>query len=685
MREFKAKLGYFMKGATVFETGVNFSIFSKNAFRVTLEIFEKASDDEPIYIYDLNPSFNKIGDTWYVFIEGVKEGDYYTWRVDGPYKPKEGHIFDYNLHLLDPYAKAITPAYFKESFKKCLIVNSSKFLNLEEDIRPCRDFKDTIIYEMHIKLFTMNKNSLVIERGTYLGILEKIDYLKELGITAVELLPVFSYEPDDLDRKNPLTGENLRDVWGYNPIGFFSPSSNYITNLCENTVTCNQLAEFRTLVAELHKAGIEIILDVVFNHTGEGNEKGPIVSFKGLDNSIYYILEKDNKEKYCNYSGTGNTLNVSHPVVKELILDSLRYWYGVMNVDGFRFDLAAILGRDADGNWIGDLSLLKDISNDPILSKAKLIAEGWDAAGGYFLGEFPYGWAEWNGKFRDTVRKFIRGDKGQVWDLAIRIAGSPDLFGKSGREPYSSINFVTAHDGFTMWDLVSYNEKHNLENGENNLDGENNNNSWNCGIEGMTQDINIIRLRKRQVKNFIVILMVSQGVPMILMGDEMAKTQYGNNNAYCQDNENNWLDWSRLDKFSDIFYFYKKMIEFRKNYNCLKRNKYFENKDSNGNGLKDISWHGVNLNQPDWSYDSHSLAFLIDGLDENNLKGEHIYVALNSYHEKLRFEIPYIPGQRWYVVVDTYNEEKSFSEEDILLDKNYYDVQGRSSIILISK
>ncbi|MGL5100033.1 MAG: glycogen debranching enzyme, partial [Fusobacteriaceae bacterium] len=373
-------------------------------------------------------------------------------------------------------------------------------------------------------------------------------------------------------------------------------------------------------------------------------------------------------------------------VVKEMIIDSLRYWYAVMNVDGFRFDLAAILGRDSNGRWIGDLSLLKDIADDSVISGAKLIAEGWDAAGGYFLGEFPTGWAEWNGKFRDTVRKFIRGEHGQVQDLATRIVGSPDLFSKNLRRPYHGINFVTAHDGFTLWDLVSYNEKHNLANGEENRDGENNNNSWNHGIEGETEDKYIISLRKQQIKNMLVILFLSQGVPMLLMGDEMCKTQGGNNNAYCQDNLSNYIDWDRKELFPDVFLFVKNMIQFRKKHEALRRCSFFTEKDFDGNGYNDITWHGIFPNKPDWSYHSKTLAFMIDVGDNREKENDYsIYVALNSYHEDLEFHLPYIPKKVWYQVADTSDELNSFLDVPELVSGSTYKVRGRSSIILITK
>ena len=673
---FTPEPGFFLKGATVLDKGVNFGIFSRNATKVTLEIFRKADDNEPIYSYDLDPCINKCGDTWHVYLQGVKEGYFYSWRVDGPYLPKKGHRFDYNKRLLDPYARGITPKHLSSnSFMKNLIVSERRFFNWKDDIKPHTPFNDTIIYEMHIKLFTMNPNSNVNNPGTYKGVMEKICYLQELGITAVELLPVFSYDTDE-------TG----NIWGYNPIGFFTPTAKYSNHYSLSAFYGGHIIEFRELVRHFHQAGIEVILDVVYNHTGEGNEFGETFSFKGLDNSIYYLLPENSKDRYCNYSGAGNTVNSSHAVVKEMIIDSLRYWYAVMNVDGFRFDLAAILGRDGNGRWIGDLSLLKDIADDSVISGAKLIAEGWDAAGGYFLGEFPTGWAEWNGKFRDTVRKFIRGDFGQVQDLATRIVGSPDLFSKNLRRPYHGINFITAHDGFTLWDLVSYNEKHNLPNGEDNRDGENNNNSWNHGIEGETEDENIVSLRKQQIKNMLVILFLSQGVPMILMGDEMCKTQKGNNNAYCQDNLDNYLDWDRKEIFSDVFDFVKNMINFRKKHSILRRCSFFTEKDFDGNGYNDITWHGISPGKPDWSYFSKTLAFMIDQEDtEDNINNCSIYVALNSYHEDLDFQIPYLPKKIWYRVVDTSDKENSFLEIPELVSGKSYHVKSRSSIILIAK
>ena len=676
--------GMYFKGPIVVGGGVNFGIFSKNAMDMTLEIYENADDSEPLYSYDLDKKSNKTGDTWHVYIDGLTSGYYYGWRAHGPYDLDEGHRYDSEKLLLDPYVKSITPKLGEDIPRKGLIIDTLK--SRGSKIKPKTEFKDTIIYEMHIKLFTMNPNSHVVERGTYKGIIEKIDYLKDLGVTAVELLPIFEFDESDIIGRNPVTGKRLKNVWGYNPIGFYAPTSNYISgDKKTGAMVGEQVIQFKELVEALHAAGIEVILDVVFNHSAEGNEMGPTMSFKGLDNSIYYMLEK-NKMYYCNYSGTGNTINCSHAVVKELIIDCLRYWYAEMNVDGFRFDLAAILGRDSKGRWIGDVSILKDIADDSILAGAKLIAEGWDAAGGYFLGEFPVGWAEWNGKFRDTVRKFVKGDPGQVQDLATRIVGSPDLFGRYDRRPYHSINFITAHDGFTMMDLVSYNDKQNHVNGERNRDGETHNNSWNHGSEGETINRKIKALRKKQIKNFMVILMISQGVPMLLMGDEMGKTQRGNNNAYCQDNELNWLDWSKLDENRDIYYFARNMIAFRKKHISLKRKHFFTEKDQGGNGYKDISWHGTKAYKPDWSRNSKSLAFMIDGEARagNGLTDNDIYVVLNSYHEDLEFELPKLKGKKWYRVVDTGNGD-DFLKTPISVESRNYIVKGRSSIILISE
>lgn len=437
----------------------------------------------------------------------------------------------------------------------------------------------------------------------------------------------------------------------------------------------------------MHKAGIEVLIDVVYNHTGEGGQDGPTLSFRGLDNAVYYLLNLQDKRFYMNYSGCGNTLNCNKTVVKQMIIDSLRYWVTEMHIDGFRFDLAAILGRSTKGEWIGDFSLLKEISDDPILSKSKLIAEGWDAGGGYYVGEFPKGWAEWNGKFRDVIRRFIRGDKGMVPELATRIAGSSDLYDKPGRKPFDSINFITAHDGFTMWDLISYNNKHNDQNGEDNRDGTNDNFSYNHGVEGETDDPEINALRKRQMKNMLTILMVSQGIPMILMGDEMCRTQKGNNNAYCHDNEITWMDWTLKEKNREIFDYFKNMIRFRKNHNCLRREHFFTGKWTK-HGVRDITWHGIKSYNPDWGYHSHTLAFVISGtdLDLFTVQDNDIYVAMNFYDQPLDFELPMTNHGKWYRVADTSLESgKDFVEDGIAVENTIYRVREKSIVVMLNK
>jgi len=564
-------------GATVKLNGTNFSLFSKNAVNVQLELYQNYYDEVPSHIFHLDQGKNKTGDLWHIFIHEIGHGQFYGYRVYGPYLPEKGFRFNPNKLLTDPYAKAVSGAYNWEreyayaydknsplkdlSFSninsskspaKSIVIDTSNY-NWEGD-KPLRiPFKDTVIYELHTRLFTKSDTSRVFEPGTFKGITEKLPHLKELGITSVELMPIFEFNPNSNININPFTGEKLKNIWGYDPLAFFSVEGSYTYGL----QTGEQVNDFREFVKILHRNGIEIIIDVVYNHTGEGNEQGPTLSFRGIDNSIYYILGKNGFRYYENYSGCGNTLNCNQTVVKQLIIDSLRFWVTEMHVDGFRFDLAAVLGRATDGRWIGDLSLLKDISEDPVLSGTKLIAEGWDAGGGYYVGDFPKGWSEWNGKFRDTIRSFIKGNNGIVPELATRIAGSSDLYNKPGRKPFDSINFITAHDGFTLWDLVTYERKHNISNGENDKDGTDDNLSSNNGIEGETDNEEINRIRKRQIKNFLSILFISQGTPMILMGDEFCRTQAGNNNAYCHDNELTWVNWSFQEKNKDSFNYTK--------------------------------------------------------------------------------------------------------------------------------
>ena len=698
----KTKRGYPKLGATPDDSGVNFAIFSRNGRKVILELYQNHYDEKPSHRFVLDPIRNRTGDICHIYVYGVGHGQYYGWRIDGEYDPLNGKRFNVNKLLFDPYAKAISSSidweedyiygYDRESAEKDLsfstldsaqspaksiVIDDSKY-DWEDDRRPKIPWKDTIIYEMHVRFFTISPTSKVKHPGTYRGLTEKLDHLKELGVTTIELMPVFEFSVDSNTNINPYTGRRLKDMWGYNPLGFFAVTSNYSTGVKLG----EQVFEFKDLVKELHKHGFEVILDVVYNHTGEGNELGPTLCFRGIDNEIYYMLDPKNKRRYLNYSGCGNTLNCNHPVVKEMIIDSLRYWATEMHVDGFRFDLAAILGRTPDGKWIGDFSLLKDISEDAILHDLKLIAEGWDAAGGYFLGQFPEGWAEWNGKYRDVVRRFVRGDEGTVVELATRIAGSADLY--AGRSPHASINFVTCHDGFTLRDLVSYRYKHNEANGEGNRDGADENFSYNYGVEGETDDPQINRIRKQQVKNFVVILMVSHGTPMILMGDEMYRTQKGNNNAYCHDNETTWLDWTLKEKHADIFRFFQKMIEFRKSHPALRREHFFTGQ-ATSRGIPDLTWHGVRPFEPDFSYHSHSIAFMISGDVENGEQDDDIYVILNQWREPLRFVLPYLHGKSWYRVVDTSKESPDdFLDEPVHVGYVYV-AQPHSSVILVGK
>jgi len=703
--ELKVRRGYPLLGASPDETGVNFAIFSKNATNVALELYQNYYDVDPSHVFRLDPTKNKRGDVWHIYVYGVGHGQYYGWRLDGTYDPINGKRFNPNKLLIDPYAKAVTTffdwddeavyGYDKssplqdlsfstlnsaKSMIRSIVIDDSKY-DWDDDKQPHVPWNETIIYEMHVRLFTMNPNSETKFPGTFFGIIEKIDHLKELGVTTIELMPVFEFNINSNPNINPSTGKELKDVWGYNPLNFFAVTGNYSVGLKLG----EQVFLFKDFIKELHKHGFEVILDVVYNHTGEGSEKGPTLCFRGIDNEIYYMLNQSNKRYYANYSGCGNTLNCNHAVVKEMIIDSLRYWATEMHVDGFRFDLASILGRTPDGRWIGDVSLLKDIAEDPIVGELKLIAEGWDAAGGYYLGLFPEGWAEWNGKYRDCVRRFVRGDNGTVEELMMRIAGSPDLY--HNRRPHASINFITCHDGFTMRDLVSYNYKHNEMNGENNKDGAIENFSYNWGVEGDTDDPKINRIRKQQVKNFFAILMLSHGTPMLLMGDEMYRTQKGNNNAYCIDDETTWVDWSLKEEHADLFEFVRKMIAFRKTHPALKRECFFQKYDRFGNLITDITWHGIDPFEPDTGYTSHSIAFMISGFEPIRVTtiDNDIYVILNQWKEPLRFILPPIHAKSWYRVADT-----SLPYPDDFLDvpekvENHYNAQPHSTVIFISK
>ncbi|HSR38161.1 MAG TPA: glycogen debranching protein GlgX [Phnomibacter sp.] len=649
------------QGATMLDDAVNFSLFSKNATAVDLVFFDAADDIEPAAVFSLQPPVHKTYHYWHIAIRSVKVGQLYAWRVSGPNEPQNGHRFDQDKFLLDPYSKAIiTPkAYQRKAFCRegkvslpCLksaVIDLGKF-DWEGDGLLRRPFAKTIIYEMHVAGFTRHPNSGLSDerRGTYAGLIEKIPYLVELGITAIELLPVFQFDAQDAP-------EGKENYWGYSPISFFAPHMAYASA----SDPMEAINEFREMVKACHKAGIEVILDVVFNHTSEGNEDGPCYCFRGIDNSMYYILEKD-KRNYANFTGTGNTLNANHPIVRRMIVESLHYWVEEMHIDGFRFDLASILARDEKGHPLENPPVLWDIESDPHLAGVKLIAEAWDAAGLYQVGNFiGDSWKEWNGRFRDDVRSALKGDSGKLSGLASRLLGSPDIYGHEEREPEQSINFVACHDGFTLNDVVCYNQKHNEANGEDNRDGSNDNLSWNCGVEGPTDDPGIEALRSRQVKNFLTLTLMAIGTPMILMGDEVRRTQLGNNNAYCQDNELSWFDWSLLQKHADLFAFVKKLIRVR-----LQRDTSNMLRSLSLNellGSADIQWHGIKLNQPDWSHASRSIAFTIYSMQRKVV----MHFMINAWQEDLLFELPppAAYGGQWLRWLDT-----SLSHPDDLME-----------------
>jgi len=640
-------------GATPSPDGVNFSVFSRHATGVELLLFDGVDDTKAARVVRLDPSANRTYHYWHVFVPNVRPGQLYGYRVEGPFDPSSGMRFDPTKVLLDPYGRGVMvpSAYDRAAARrpgdntgtalKSVVVDVSAY-DWEGDAPLQRPSARTIVYEMHVGGFTRHPSSGLSEktRGTFAGLIEKIPYLQGLGITAVELLPVFQFDPQDCP-------PGLVNYWGYAPVSFFAPHPGYSSR----RDPLGAVDEFRDMVKALHRAGLEVILDVVFNHTAEGDHGGPTLSFRGLDNTTYYILEAD-RSRYANYSGTGNTLNGNHPIVRRMIVDSLRYWVDVMHVDGFRFDLASILERDESGDVMPNPPVLWDIESDPVLAGTKLIAEAWDAAGLYQVGTFVGdSWKEWNGRFRDDVRSFFRGEEGSTERFADRLIGSPSLYGHKQREPEQSVNFVTCHDGFTLNDLVSYDRKQNEANGEDNRDGADDNRSWNCGVEGPTEDPDIDRLRTRQVKNFFTVTMLSAGMPMMLMGDEVRRTQGGNNNAYCQDNETNWFDWALLAKRADVHRFVSVLNARR-----VLRDVEHEEKRVALNQLllqEDITWHGVKLGEPDWRHSSHSLALTV----RLTMDRTHYHIILNAYWEPLEFELPLVangarhPWRRW---IDTF-------------------------------
>jgi len=693
----------FPLGATWDGKGVNFALYADNATNVELCLFDNATDNKEFASVKMAERTYQI---WHVYLPDAKPGQLYGYRVYGPYNPQEGERFNANKLLIDPYAKAISGtiewhdslfAYkvgegnqdtsFSETdsapfIPKSVVIDSA--FDWEGDVAPKIPYHKTIIYETHVKGFTQLHPDIPEEiRGTYMALAHPvtIKYLKELGITAIELMPVHHFITDRHLQENGLT-----NYWGYNTIGFFAPDVRYSST----GTTGEQVLAFKLMVKELHKAGIEVILDVVYNHTGEGNQMGPTLSFRGIDNASYYRLVENDKRYYMDYTGTGNTLNANLPNVLRLIMDSLRYWILEMHVDGFRFDLASTLAREL--HEVNRLSSFFDIINqDPVISQTKLIAEPWDIGeGGYQVGNFPPGWSEWNGKYRDCIRDYWRGADSMLAEFAERFTGSSDLYRDDYRKPTASINFVTAHDGFPLNDLVSYNEKHNEANGENNNDGENHNRSWNCGEEGPTNDPDILALRQRQKRNLLTTLFLSQGVPMLVAGDEISRTQGGNNNAYCQDNEISWVNWAAADK--ELLSFTQKLIKLRKDHPVFCRRRWFQGRPIKGIGVEDIAWflpEGTEMTEENWNHDyAKSLAVYLNGrgIHSQGPKGEQIsddsfYVIFNAYHGELEYKLPPAKyGTKWTKILDT--TENEIKDKTTYAAGDAVTVQGNSVVLL---
>jgi glycogen operon protein len=692
------------RGATWDGEGVNFSLFSPNADKVELCIFDDSGRRELQRI----ELVERTDEVWHAYLPEARPGLLYGYRVYGPYAPEQGHRFNPNKLLIEPYAKHIqgplrwSDAHFgyrighrredlsfdrrdsAPGMPKCRVIDPA--FTWGEDRRPRVPWSDTIIYELHVRGFTMHHPEVPPAlRGSYagLGTAPVIDHLKRLGVTTIELMPVHAFADD-----RHLLARGLRNYWGYNSIGFFAPDSRYLAT--------GRTSEFNTMVKTLHSAGLEVILDVVYNHTAEGNQMGPTLSFRGIDNASYYRLMPDNPRYYMDFTGTGNTLNLTHPRVLQLIMDSLRYWVQEMHVDGFRFDLASALARELyDVDRLG--TFFDVICQDPVLSQVKLIAEPWDVGeGGYQVGNFPAGWAEWNDKYRDTMRAYWKGDGGLIGEFARRLTGSSDLYAGSGRLPHASINYITAHDGFTLQDLVSYNEKHNEANQEGNADGHSNNLSWNCGVEGPTDDAAIRELRARQKRNLMATLLLSQGVPMLLGGDELSRTQLGNNNAYCQDNEISWVDWKLSAEDEAFLRFVQRVIRIRCDHPVFRRRRFFQGRQIRGGGVKDILWltpEGREMTDEQWSQDyARSLAvhFAGDALEERDARGrsvldENFLLLLNAHHEAISFALPRLAaGSTWEVLVDTAFEQ-GLAADGRFPPGEHYQVGGRALALMVEK
>ena len=664
---------YDLNGATPLQNGVNFTIHTCGGTSCELLLFHRAQE-EPFAVLPF-PEAYKIGDVYSMIVYGLNIDEFeYAYRVDGPYCPEKGLLFDKNKILLDPYAKAVAGQRtwgirWDHTYHARVVKDRFDWGDMPQSKK---ELCDLIIYELHVRDFTHHPSSGVQHRGTFSGLMEKIPYLKELGINAVELMPIFEF--DETMNSRTVDGKQLLECWGYNTVGFFAPNSSYAAANEHN----QEGTELKTLIKALHDNGIEVILDVVFNHTAEGNEKGNTFSFKGFDNNIYYMLTPDGN--YYNFSGCGNTLNCNHPVVQQLILECLRYWTINYRVDGFRFDLASILGRNEDGSPMNNPPLLRTLADDSILSNVKLIAEAWDAGGLYQVGSFPASgrWAEWNGRYRDSLRSYLKGDSWNAWDAAWSISGSGDLYGgyydntHSNYAGYNScVNFLTCHDGFTLYDLYAYNDKHNEANGWNNTDGANDNRSWNCGAEGETDDPEVLSLRRRMIRNACAVLMCSRGTPMFLAGDEFGNTKFGNNNSYCQDNIISWLDWRMLEKNKDLFEFFKFMIAFRKKHPVIHKQL-----PTSVCGMDPIHTHNLNAEETDIPRDARTFCVSFAGYDKEKGKDDLIYVAVNIFWEDVTITLPNLHGRgAWHLSVNTYgdgNGQYCFPEgQEVRIDRSF--------------
>lgn len=639
-------------GALLHDRGVQFVVFSRSATAMRLLLYDRVDDLEPAEILSFDPEQNRWGDIWSLFVPGLASGQLYHLQADGPYDPSTGQLFNGKARLIDPYAKALA-GYFQPAPDgivrppKCVVIDD--YFDWEGDRHLKRDISETIIYEAHVRGFTKSPTSKVEHPGTYLGIIDKIPYLQSLGITAIELMPIHEFPIRDTQGCVPARP----NYWGYDPMAFFSPHRGYAAD----TTPGAQVREFKQMVKALHQAGIEVILDVVFNHTCEGNHLGPVVSFKGLENRVYYMLDHGGS-RYKNFSGCGNTINGNHPIVREMIFHCLRQWVHNYHIDGFRFDLASILSRDRNGNLVPNPPLVESIAEDPLLADTKIIAEAWDAAGAYQVGSFAsLRWAEWNGRYRDDMRRFWRGDEGMTGAFATRLAGSSDLYQPGGRRPYHSINFITSHDGFTLSDLHSYDDKHNEANGEGNRDGDNNNHSCNYGYEGPTSRQTIERLRARQIRNCLATLLLSQGVPMILAGDECRRTQWGNNNAYCQDNDISWFDWRLVGEHEDLVRFCRSVIAFRRRQPSVRRRNFFSGKTIGPRQLPDVSWFNPLGTAVDWRGNDKALTCIFtapDMTEDPEGVGRHVMMMVNADHMTRQFVLPALAkAESWRLFVDT--------------------------------